>query len=135
MRRLVLAGVSLLAMASVAQATVFTSTGQVQTDVITQAGVYSILALGGTGGTGVDTGSGTLVPGGAGALASGQVYLSAGTVLQIVVGGAGGTGNFGSGSCRVPGWWLHHATRAAMRAPRSALPRRRALCTNWKKPR
>ncbi len=39
------------------------------------------------------------------------------------------------GSCRVPGWWLHHATRAAMRAPRSALPRRRALCTNWKKPR
>ena len=28
-----------------------------------------------------------------------------------------------------------HATRAAMRAPRRALPRRRALCTNAKKPR
>ncbi len=28
-----------------------------------------------------------------------------------------------------------HATRAAMRAPSRALPRRRALCTNWKKPR
>jgi hypothetical protein len=29
----------------------------------------------------------------------------------------------------------HHATRAATRAPRRALPRRRALCTNSKKPR
>jgi hypothetical protein len=29
----------------------------------------------------------------------------------------------------------HHTTRAATRAPRRALPRRRALCTNSKKPR
>jgi hypothetical protein len=28
-----------------------------------------------------------------------------------------------------------HATKAAIRAPSRALPRRRALCTNWKKPR
>ncbi len=28
-----------------------------------------------------------------------------------------------------------HATVAATRAPSKALPRRRALCTNWKKPR
>ena len=28
-----------------------------------------------------------------------------------------------------------HATRAAMRAPRRAFPRRRVLWTNWKKPR
>jgi len=28
-----------------------------------------------------------------------------------------------------------HATKAATRAPSKALPRRRALCTNWKKPR
>ena len=28
-----------------------------------------------------------------------------------------------------------HATKAATRAPSRALPRRRALCTNWKKPR
>jgi len=42
---------------------------------------------------------------------------------------------FGSGSCRVPGWWqARHATRPVMRAPSRALPRRRALCTNWKKP-
>src|SRR5215217_4135508 len=30
---------------------------------------------------------------------------------------------------------LDHATRAATRAPSRALPLRRALCTNWKKPR
>src|SRR3954471_23249209 len=30
---------------------------------------------------------------------------------------------------------LGHATKAATRAPSKALPRRRALCTNWKKPR
>src|SRR3954465_3470670 len=36
----------------------------------------------------------------------------------------------------VPGWWrARHATRPAMRVPSRALPRRRALCTNWKKPR
>src|SRR5215213_1001296 len=29
----------------------------------------------------------------------------------------------------------HHLTRAAIRAPSRAFPRRRALCTNWKKPR
>jgi hypothetical protein len=28
-----------------------------------------------------------------------------------------------------------HATRASMRVLSKALPRRRALCTNWKKPR
>jgi len=40
------------------------------------------------------------------------------------------------GPCRVPGWWqARHATKAATRAPSSAFPRRRALCTNWKKPR
>jgi len=42
----------------------------------------------------------------------------------------------GGGSCRVPGWCrIRHATRPAMRVPSRALPRRRALCTNWKKPR
>jgi len=40
------------------------------------------------------------------------------------------------GSYWVPGWWrVRHATRPAIRAPSKALPRRRALCTNWKKPR
>ena len=29
----------------------------------------------------------------------------------------------------------HHLTRAAIRAPSRAFPRRRALCTNSKKPR
>jgi hypothetical protein len=30
---------------------------------------------------------------------------------------------------------LGHTTKAATSAPSRALPRRRALCTNWKKPR
>jgi predicted tellurium resistance membrane protein TerC len=43
---------------------------------------------------------------------------------------------FSAGSCWDPGWcWAGHVTRAATRAPSRALPRRRALCTNWKKPR
>ena len=39
------------------------------------------------------------------------------------------------GSYRDPGCWPAYLTRAATRAPRRALPRRRALCTNSKKPR
>ena len=40
------------------------------------------------------------------------------------------------GSYWVPGWCrVRYATRPATRAPSRALPRRRALCTNWKKPR
>jgi hypothetical protein len=39
------------------------------------------------------------------------------------------------GSCRVSGWWGDQVTKAATREPSRALPRRRALCTNWKKPR
>jgi len=43
---------------------------------------------------------------------------------------------FYGGSYWVPGWCrVRHATRPAIRAPSKALPRRRALCTNWKKPR
>ncbi len=43
---------------------------------------------------------------------------------------------FRYGSCWVPGWCrVRHATRPAISAPSRALPRRRALCTNWKKPR
>ena len=40
------------------------------------------------------------------------------------------------GSYWLSGWCrIHHATRPAMRALSKAFPRRRALCTNWKKPR
>jgi hypothetical protein len=49
---------------------------------------------------------------------------------------AGETPGAQRGSCWVPGWCrVRHAIRPAMRAPSRALPRRRALCTNWKKPR
>ena len=30
---------------------------------------------------------------------------------------------------------VRHATKPAIRAPSRAMPRRRVLCTNWKKPR
>ena len=95
MKTFLLAGISLAALAPAAHATVFTYTGTIQTDTITQSGTYDITALGATGGTSQDSGTGSLIPGGAGASAAGRIYLAAGTVLQIVVGGAGGTGNFG----------------------------------------
>jgi hypothetical protein len=49
-------------------------------------------------------------------------------------------GNKGSGNAKKAlvgfrGVGLSHPRRAAMRAPSKALSRRRALCTNWKKPR
>ena len=96
MKKLILASASLLALTSAAQATVFTNTGTIQTDTLTQAGFYDILAIGGAGGTSADPATGNPIAGGAGASASGEVYLTAGTVLDIAVGGAGGTGNFGS---------------------------------------
>src|SRR5271166_5302984 len=42
---------------------------------------------------------------------------------------------FGEALIGFRGGRLPHATRAPTRAPSRALPRRRALCTNWKKPR
>jgi hypothetical protein len=35
----------------------------------------------------------------------------------------------------IRGGRAHHATKAATSSPRRALPRRRALCTSWKKAR
>src|SRR3954451_17619628 len=48
-------------------------------------------------------------------------------VLQPIVSGMALVGFRGDGA--------HHLTRAAIRAPSRAFPRRRALCTNSKKPR
>lgn len=75
--------VSLVAMTSAAQATVFTSTGLIQIDTITQAGIYDVTAIGTTG---VDGGTGSLIPGGSGASIGGYVFLPAGTVLEVVAG-------------------------------------------------
>lgn len=96
MRNVILTCAWLLALAPAVQATVFTNIGTIQTDTLTLSGTYDIIAVGGTGGAGIDSGTGSSIVGGAGAMASGQIYLTAGTVLDIIVGGTGGTGNFGS---------------------------------------
>jgi hypothetical protein len=65
----------------------------IQYDTITASGTYQISADGAQGGG--DSWYG--VGGGQGAEVSGDVFLQAGTVLEIVVGGAGAEGRFGGG--------------------------------------
>ena len=65
-------------------------TGQIVTDTITISGDYSITAAGARGG-----GGGKFVSvGGNGALVTGTVYLSSGTILDILVGGTGTNGTY-----------------------------------------
>src|SRR5262249_27650331 len=73
----------------------FNSTGSIQTFTAPGAGTYDITVAGAQGGN--DPTAGTT--GGDGVFLSGQIKLTAGEVLQIVVGGQGGSGNptFGSG--------------------------------------
>lgn len=66
---------------------VFNYTGGLQTFNVPQDGYYSLTATGGTGGGATNS------SGGAGATQTGQIYLTAGTTLQVAVGGAGGTGS------------------------------------------
>jgi hypothetical protein len=66
-----------------ARAETFEFSGAVVTYTIPMTGVYHIVAAGAQGGT---SNSGT--PGGLGALMSGDVFLTAGTALDIVVGGS-----------------------------------------------
>jgi len=77
----------------VMKADVFTFSGVVQTYITPVAGVYDIMAAGAQGGTG---GSPT---GGLGAFISGDIYLTAGETLDIVVGGAGTNGSVCVGVC------------------------------------
>jgi hypothetical protein len=85
-----LASLLLLGAVCAAQAQDFNYTGAIQTYTIPVSGVYQIVALGADGGTGVGA------SGGSGVSITGNVLLSAGTVVDIVVGGAGKTGIFGS---------------------------------------
>lgn len=66
--------------------------GQIATETVGQTGLYDIAAYGADGGS---TQGGGL--GGLGAAIGGQVELSAGTILDILVGGAGGIGINGLG--------------------------------------
>jgi hypothetical protein len=72
--------------------TVFDYTGTVETFDVTTTGVYDITAFGAQGG-----GYASFGAGGLGAEIGGNVTLSAGTILTILVGGAGGGGVDASG--------------------------------------
>lgn len=86
------AGLALIGANPLANATSFTYKGSLQTFTVTTTGVYLLSAAGAQGGKG-DT------SGGDGALLSGDFDLTAGMVLDIVVGGQGGTfaGDAGGG--------------------------------------
>jgi len=83
----------------------FSYTGIIQTETIAQTGTYQVTATGAGGGSGLDEPSRRA--GGAGAEVTGDIYLTAGTVLDIVVGqqgtnapapsGRGGTSTIGAG--------------------------------------
>lgn len=73
-----------------ANAQTFTYSGTVQTYTVTQSGTYDIDVFGAAGGS-ANSGSGTSA-GGFGAEVNGDVYLAAGTQLEIVAGGEGGLG-------------------------------------------
>jgi hypothetical protein len=65
------------------------STPGIETITIAASGEYQIIADGAEGGS--ETGNGN--PGGAGAAVIGDIYLQAGTKLEIVIGGEGGNGD------------------------------------------
>jgi len=69
----------------------FSFTDATQTVLVGASGYYDITADGAGGGTGLG------VVGGAGAIASGEIYLQAGVTLEIVVGGAGQTSSRSNG--------------------------------------
>jgi len=62
-------------------------TGSIQTFTITSSGTYALTAVGAQGGGDLSSNSTNI--GGYGASVSGDIYLTAGTVLQVVVGGTG----------------------------------------------
>jgi hypothetical protein len=98
-RRILLAGASLLALmagAAGASATTFVFTGSVQPFTVVTSGLYDIEADGAQGGGGRATPAGS-ASGGAGAEVGGEVFLTAGEMLDIVAGGQGATGTFTGG--------------------------------------
>jgi hypothetical protein len=80
-----LAGSLLLGVASTSQADIFTYTGSVVDYTVPTTGTFDFSASGAQGGVGGGTG-------GLGAVISGDISLTAGTMLEIVAGGQGSTG-------------------------------------------
>ena len=71
---------------------IFTATGSIQTYTVLTTGIYEIDSVGASGGSA--NGS---HPGGNGASVAGDVYLSAGTILQLVVGQQGSSASVAAG--------------------------------------
>src|SRR5579884_1667481 len=71
--------------------TIFSFTGSQSSYTFTQSGFYTLTAVGGDGGGGGST------VGGKGASIEADIFLTAGTTIQIVVGGAGVTDSLNSG--------------------------------------
>jgi hypothetical protein len=97
-KRILLAGASMLALmagAAGANATTFDFTGSVQHFTVVSSGLYDIQADGAQGGRGRSAFGNS--PGGAGAEVGGEVFLTAGEMLNIVAGGRGATGIYGTG--------------------------------------
>ena len=95
MKRLLLTSASLLALvaaAPTASATTFGFTGEIVNFPVLATGTYAILAFGAQGGDG-NLNDHTGAVGGKGAKVQGDFELTAGEVLQIVVGGSGQTSN------------------------------------------
>src|SRR4051812_40806870 len=89
MRRYLLAGTSALALLmglAEADATTIEFSGSVDSFVVPTTGLYDIAAAGARGGGALNA------FGGFGAIAGGDVFLTAGTTLSIAVGGFGRTG-------------------------------------------
>lgn len=82
---------SVLLCAAPALAGMVTYTGSIADFTAATTGTYSFTVAGAQGGGAVEA------TGGLGAIVSGDLYLTAGTQLKIVVGGQGSTGDFGSG--------------------------------------
>jgi hypothetical protein len=71
----------------------FSYTGAIQTGSIAESGIYTLSLGGAFGGSSTDYG----YSGGTGALATGTIYLPAGTTFSVLVGGNGQTGEFSGG--------------------------------------
>jgi hypothetical protein len=84
---------------STTQTNTFASTGTIEFVTVQTAGYYDITADGAQGGEGHINRATTRGGGGLGAMASGEIYLAQGAVLEIVVGGEGqsASGSFGAG--------------------------------------
>jgi hypothetical protein len=88
-KTLLLVMLAILVAGPSARADSISYTGAVATFDVTTTGTYVITAAGAQGGSGV---GGAI--GGSGAVITADAFLTAGTMLQVVVGGMGETGNF-----------------------------------------